>query len=117
MPESEMTTGEIARALSRIESGMADMRREVGERLGQMVPMQVYTLQHQALSEEIVELKAEVAEERKKRSAEVAEVRAEVTAAERQRVTDRRWWMTAVLIPVVSLVLTYVAPLVGGGAT
>lgn len=118
MPAEDMTTGEIARALKRIEdgqaalsrdlvAGQADLRRELTERLAQVVPTQVYQLQHQAVRDEITELQQDLGELRK-----------DAKETEAKRGADRKWWITAILIPIASLVLTYLVPLLsGGGAT
>jgi len=99
-----MTPGEIARSLARIEAGQADLRREISERLDRTVSIEMYQVQHKQITDEIAELKSEI---------DATEQR--ITAGEQQRVTDRRWWLTAVLLPVVGLVASYVAPLLGGG--
>lgn len=111
----EMTPGEIARSLARIEAGQADLRRELGERLDRTVPLEVYQVQHRALTEEIAELKAEISAERKDRAEELSALREDIAESRRQRVLDRRWWMTAVAIPSAGLVGNYLSPLLGGG--
>jgi hypothetical protein len=105
----DLTLGELARALARIE----DRQKEQAT---QYVPMQVYTLQHATMQAEIAELKGEIAATREAHGSEVESVRAEVRAETRQRIADRRWWLTAIGIPVASLILQYLAPLIGGGS-
>ncbi|MFC7739689.1 hypothetical protein ACFQXA_38050 [Nocardiopsis composta] len=101
-----MTIGEVARALARIEAGQADLRREISERLDRTVSAELYGSQHKVVLDEIAEIKGDL-----------DGLRTEVRAQEQQRVMDRRWWLTAVLIPSAGLVASYVGPLLGGGGS
>ena len=95
----EMTLGELARALARIE----DRQKEQAT---QYVPMQVYTLEIGSLRAELVEQKADL-----------AQARQESKEAEKQRIVDRRWWITAIAIPTALFLLNTILPiLTGSGA-
>ncbi|GAB3213332.1 hypothetical protein GCM10027294_43890 [Marinactinospora endophytica] len=114
--DQEMTIGEVARALARIEQGQRELRDELASRMNQMVPMQVYTLEISALRGELVELKADLATQEKEVEADLAAVRDDLRTADRQRIIDRRWWLTAVGIPVAALLIQYAGLILGGGS-
>ncbi|MFC4565519.1 hypothetical protein ACFO4E_26990 [Nocardiopsis mangrovi] len=99
----EMTSGEISRALDRIEKGFADHRREVAEHLGQMVSEQVYDLEVGALRNEVVALKGEL-----------AQALQDAKDSDHQRVVDRRWWIAAIAVPILLFLLNTALPILTG---
>ncbi|MBV2364256.1 hypothetical protein [Streptomonospora nanhaiensis] len=111
----DMTLGELARLIERVEHGQQAMRQELSQRLDRTVSTDIYTVQHRAVMEEIAELKAAHAKGVQDFEDDVAQVREEVRAEARQRIADRRWWLTAIGIPVAALVLQYAGPLLGVG--
>lgn len=106
MADDDVTLGELARLIRRVEEGQQAMQRDLNARMDRTVSSELYTVQHKATLDKIAELETDL-----------GEVRQEARAADDKRVTDRRWWIAAVAVPVGLVLVDFVFPLLGGGAT
>lgn len=102
--------------IARIERGMSEMREEMASRFDRTVSTDLYAVQQKATQEDMAELRRDVDAQRESAQRATRELREEIRAEARQRITDRRWWLTAVGIPIGALILQYVGPLIGGAS-
>ncbi|MFC7330825.1 hypothetical protein [Marinactinospora rubrisoli] len=116
MEQDQMTLGELARLIGRVERGQQELRAEISQRLDRTVSSDIYAVQHAAIQTEIAELKSDVAAVRKEAEEGVGAVRGQIADERRQRVADRRWWLAAVGIPLATVVLPYLDALFRGGS-
>lgn len=100
----DATLGELGR---RLDASMRDVRDDMertDRRLDKKVDVEIYQVQHQAIVKEIADLKAD------NRALRVERLRDAEKVA-----TMRRWLISAVIIPMVAVLLAYMLSKGGSG--
>ncbi len=108
----DMTLAEVARMLTRIENGMAELREDMAHRFNRTVSAELYSVQHQSIQTDLAEMRSDIDRHYREARNSTAELRDEIQTESQQRIADRRWWLTAIGIPVCAMVLQYVEPLI-----
>lgn len=115
MPD-EPSLGELAR---RFEDRLADVREDIqtlGLRLDSRVSMERYQLEREATAKEVTALAERVREIETERDRERRQLDAEQRALEDRRRTDRRLAFTALIAPVLLIILQAYLASRGAGA-
>ncbi|MDJ1131226.1 hypothetical protein [Streptomyces iconiensis] len=115
MPD-EPTLGEVARRLEDVRTDLRDDIREVGSRIDGMVSVEAMGYELRARDETIRRLTERVTEIEQARAEEARRHDADLRTAEDRRRADKRLLVTALLAPVLLLLLQVYVFSKGAGA-
>lgn len=104
MPD-EPTLGEVVRRLEDIRQHIRDDIREIGERLDSKVSMERYLLELQAREEGLRHIAQRITTIEEARALETEQAREEKIRSDDRRRADRRLVITALIAPVLLLLL------------
>ncbi|GAB3209824.1 hypothetical protein GCM10027294_25750 [Marinactinospora endophytica] len=112
----EPSAWELQRSLADMRTDLREGFAQVNARLDRVVSSDLFSAYQVQVAQRFAEvekdlatLQTEVTEERKAH-------REEHRADERQRAADRKWVMSAIVVPIVLLLAQWVAPMLGVGS-
>ena len=111
-----MTLGEVARRLEAVHQSLKEDFRDVASRLDGKVSTDVYRLEQTAMERALVQLSERVAALEEARRKEAEQIEARHRAAEAQRASDRRLVFTALVAPVLLILLQVYLTARGAGS-
>lgn len=115
MPE-EPTLGEVARRLEAVHQDLKEDLRDVAARLDGKVSMEVYRLEQRSQERVNAQLAERIAALEEQRRQEAEQIEARHRATEAQRASDRRLVFTALVAPVLLILLQVYLTARGAGS-
>src|SRR5699024_11289857 len=81
MVAEDMTLAEVARMLTRIENGMAELREDMAHRFNRTVSAELYSVQHQSIQTDLAEMRSDIDRHYREARNSTAELRDEIGRA------------------------------------